>query len=241
MHHCDLLSDLHLHPERPELIQIFLDYLQGPAHTAQSVYLLGDIFEYWLGDDAGLVVYAPLIEALRALSLAQVAVFFQHGNRDFLVKQDFAAATGATLLSPEYCVTLGGIPTLLMHGDSLCTDDVEHQKFRAVALDSAVQQRILSLPLAQREQIAQSLRLNSKEVKRYKPQDIMDVNQDAVLSVMRQHAVRRLIHGHTHRPHTHQFQLDGHNAERIVLADWREQGHVLRLDSSGSAQALQLP
>lgn len=227
-------------PEKPALNEILLRFLSGPALGADALYLLGDIFEYWIGDDASLPRHAPVADALRGLSNHGVEIFFQHGNRDFLVGGDFATETGAQLLPPEVVVELGGVPTLLLHGDSLCTDDTEHQKFRSVALDPAVQQRIRSLPIAQREQMARMLRLNSTEIKSYKPDDIMDVNDQAVVDVMQRHDVRRLIHGHTHRPAMHALILDGEPAERIVLPDWREHGAAMQIGEGGKAEFVDL-
>ncbi len=228
------ISDLHLDPARSELESILLRFLRGLARKAEALYLLGDIFEYWLGDDASLPRYEPVCQALAKLSAAGVQLYFLHGNRDFLVGQDFAKATGAKLLPESRVVNLYGTPTLLLHGDSLCTDDVEHQKFRALALDPANQAKLLALPIAQRENMALALRMHSKEKKSYAPQDIMDVNQPAVEAALRTHGVRQMIHGHTHRPAVHEWTLDGASVKRIVLPDWHDgRGGMLVCDEAG--------
>lgn len=220
-------------PEKPALTEILLRFLSGPARMGQALFLLGDVFEYWLGDDASLPRYAEVISGLRELRESGTAVYFQLGNRDFMVGAEFADATGATLIPPEYVVTLEGTPTLLLHGDSLCTDDVEHQKFRAVVLNPETQARLRSMPIAQREQLAKMLRGNSAgNVNSYKPEQIMDVNAAAVADALRRHGVQRMIHGHTHRPDRHHFELDGVAAERIVLPDWRETGAALRIEGA---------
>ena len=172
---------------------------------------------------------------MRELSAAGVPLYFMHGNRDFMVGKDFERATGARLLPESLVLDLHGTPTLLLHGDSLCTDDVEHQRFRALALDPANQARLLALPIAQREQMARALRMHSAEKKSYAPQDIMDVNQGAVDAALRQHGVAQMIHGHTHRPHVHEWTLDGKRVRRIVLPDWHdERGGMLVCDGRGS-------
>ncbi|MGH8530856.1 MAG: UDP-2,3-diacylglucosamine diphosphatase [Nevskiales bacterium] len=216
------ISDLHLEPGGSALEDILLRFLNGPARKAEALYLLGDIFEYWLGDDASLPRYQTVCDALAKLSAAGMPLYFMHGNRDFMVGKEFAQTTGATLLPESVVVDLDGTPTLLLHGDSLCTDDVEHQRFRKLALDPATQARLLALPIAQRENMALALRMHSKEKKSYTPQDIMDVNQGAVDSALRAHSVKQMLHGHTHRPAIHEWTLDAAPVKRIVLPDWHD-------------------
>lgn len=235
-----LISDLHLVPDQPALIGILLRFLAGPARDAEALYLLGDVFNYWLGDDASLPRYPTVNAGMRALANCGVEIYFQHGNRDFLVDGDFCVETGAQLLPPETVVRIGGVPTLLLHGDSLCTDDIEHQKFRAVVLDPEIQLRIRSLPIGQRERMAETLRFSAAEEKSYKPDDIMDVNEQAVLDTLQRHQVRRMIHGHTHRPAIHALVVDGQPAERIVLPDWRRYGAALKVDAGGKAEFVEL-
>lgn len=229
------ISDLHLTDERPGIQQILLRYLEGPARIADSLYLLGDIFEYWIGDDASMPQYQAEIDALRNLSDAGVSVYFMHGNRDFLVGESFAATARLQILEDPCVIDLYGTPTLLTHGDMLCTDDIKHQEFRDFALDPANQTQILSLPIEQREKIAQGIRLLSKSNNAHEPSDIIDVNQAAVENCLRDNNVRHMIHGHTHRPAMHDFDLDGSTATRTVLSDWHEdRGSVLICDERGA-------
>ncbi len=228
------ISDLHLEPGSSALEDVLLRFLSGPARKATALYLLGDIFEYWLGDDASLPRYQSACDALAQVSAAGVPLYFMHGNRDFMVGNEFAQTTGAKLLPESLVVDLHGTPALLLHGDSLCTDDVEHQRFRALALDPANQARLRALPIAQRENMAVALRMHSKEKKSYAPQDIMDVNQGAVESALRSNGVEQMIHGHTHRPAIHEWELDGAKVKRIVLPDWHNgRGGLLVCDSGG--------
>ncbi|MDX1496718.1 MAG: UDP-2,3-diacylglucosamine diphosphatase [Salinisphaeraceae bacterium] len=234
------ISDLHLSDEKPGISRLFIDYLSGPARSADIVYLLGDIFEYWIGDDASMPQYQNECSALRSLADSGVKTFFMHGNRDFLVGEAFAQATGCSILEDPCTIDLYGQDTLLTHGDFLCTDDVKHQEFRAFALDPQNQKQILSLPIEQREKIAQGIRLLSKSNNAHEPADIIDVNQQAIENCLREYKVSRIIHGHTHRPATHEFELDGQPAIRTVLSDWHEdEGFVLICDED-SASTLKL-
>ena len=223
-----LLADLHLPPRAAGagdkasfLDEAFVRFCAGPARAARRVYLLGDLFETWIGDDAGLVDYPREIAALRALTDAGVPVFVQVGNRDFLLGRRFAAATGVTLLPDPLVVELGGVPTLLSHGDCWCTDDVGYQRWRRFARNPLAQWLFLRLPRARRAAIAGGLRSDSDRGKRRKPEAIMDVNAEAIREAFARHGVTRMIHGHTHRPAEHQDAFDGRRTERIVLADWR--------------------
>nr|WP_206370849.1 UDP-2,3-diacylglucosamine diphosphatase [Solimonas marina] len=236
-----LLSDLHLPNEPSPLREGFLHFLAGPARKAEAVYILGDLFEYWVGDDVGLVDYAPEIKALRDLTDRGVRVHFMAGNRDFLVGQRFAAATGVTLLEDPLVVTLGGVPTLLSHGDRYCTDDRGYQRWRRFSRNRVAQWLFRRLPQTRRHAIAGGLRHQSGAEKRNKPSAIMDVNDVAIRTALTRQVVTRMIHGHTHRPADHLLQLRGGiRATRIVLADWREAGpsgaplmEYLKVDDGG--------
>jgi len=226
--HTLLLSDLHLPVGPSPFRDAFRRFLEGPARKAEAVYILGDLFEYWIGDDLGMLDYAQEIGLLAGLTQQGVKVFFQRGNRDFLVGADFSARTGVQLLRDPVVVDLYGRPTLLSHGDRLCTDDVGYQRWRRFAHNPVVQRLFLALPRAWRERVALRVRGRSNVQKRYKPEDIMDVNAAAVAAFFKLSGARRLIHGHTHRPAQH--ALEG-GCERIVLADWRP-GHMEVLEVS---------
>ncbi|MDE1960570.1 MAG: UDP-2,3-diacylglucosamine diphosphatase [Xanthomonadaceae bacterium] len=223
------ISDLHLDESRPRLIAAFEEFLAGDARAAQALYILGDLFESYIGDDDDAPLNARVARATRKLRDTGVPVFFMHGNRDFLLGQDFAARAEMTLLDDPAVIELGGEPVLLMHGDTLCTDDTAYLKFRTLVRDPAWQRAFLSKPLAERRAFAAQARGESRKHTANAKPEIMDVNQAAVETAMRAHGVRRLIHGHTHRPATHHFDVDGRKAERIVLGDWYEQASVLQL------------
>jgi UDP-2,3-diacylglucosamine hydrolase len=211
-----LLSDLHLPAEPSPLREGFARFLAGPARQAQAVYILGDLFEYWIGDDAGLEDYAAEVGELRTLSNHGVRIGFIHGNRDFLVGHRFAAAAGVELLRDPLRIDLDGVPTLLSHGDIWCTDDHAYQRWRRFSRNPLAQRLFGLLPRGQRRKVAGAARSQSEVDKSHKPQAIMDVNQAAVRSAFQRHGVRRIIHGHTHRPAEHRYDA----GERIVLADW---------------------
>lgn len=227
------ISDLHLDPQRPEVIDLLVRFLDGRAAAADALYILGDLFEYWIGDDDVRTDLLPAVEALRRLSDAGVPVWFMAGNRDFLVGEGFAARTGCRLLEDPTRTELYGVPTLLMHGDSLCIDDIEYQALRKQLRDPAWQTGFLSLPVEQRRAQAEALRRQSREATRDKAAEIMDVNAAEVDAVFREYGVRRIIHGHTHRPAVHALSVDGEPAERIVLGDWYTQGSVLSVTPAG--------
>ena len=217
-----LLSDLHLPAVESPLRLAFIALLDGPARLARQVYLLGDVFEYWIGDDVGLRDYAPEVAALRRLVDQGVEVFFMHGNRDFVVGRAFARATGVKLLDDPTVVTLCGARTLLSHGDLFCTDDLAYQKWRRFSRNRPGLAIFRRLPESLRQRIAGRARQRSADDKRGKSESIMDVNEHAVQKAFDVYDVRRLIHGHTHRPREHVYpRADGPDAERIVLADWR--------------------
>ncbi len=227
------LSDLHLCEDRPESSRLFSDFLDGPARRAEAVYILGDLLEYWVGDDTLSREPPHFIGALRALADHGVAVFLMHGNRDFLLGNEFARATHCQLIDDPTVISLYATPTLLMHGDTLCTDDVAYQAMRAQVRDPKWQQQVLSQTWEQRIKLAHHYRNESQKQTRDKPEYITDVNQQAVENAMRAAGVTRLIHGHTHRPAVHEFLLDGQQAQRIVLPDWYESGGVLECDERG--------
>ncbi|HWS11932.1 MAG TPA: UDP-2,3-diacylglucosamine diphosphatase [Rhodocyclaceae bacterium] len=228
------VADLHLSPARPAVREAFLRFLDGPCRRAEALYVLGDLFEYWTGDeDVEHPFAAEVCAALAGLANSGVPCHFLHGNRDFLAGERFARAGGLTLLPEEALLPVGGVPTLLMHGDTLCTDDLAYQQFRAQVRNPAWQQRFLALPAAERRRQAEQLRQMSEDAKSSKSMEIMDVNRQAVEQALRRHGYPRLIHGHTHRPARHLHEVDGRTCERWVLADWYARGSYLACDTSG--------
>ncbi len=226
------ISDLHLSQERPTITPLLLRFLQGPARQAEALYILGDLFEAWLGDDMVLPDYQAAITGLKALSEV-VPLYIMYGNRDFLMREGFEAMTGGKLLDEETVIDLYGCPTLLMHGDTLCTDDIAYQEFRTMVRNPQWQAELLNKTPAERLELAQKLRQISKTEMQGKEAGIMDVNQAAVEQAMQTHHVQQLIHGHTHRPAVHEFQLEDQAAKRIVLADWYQTGGVLVCEADG--------
>ena len=228
------ISDLHLSPERPAIAALFLGFLRERARTARALYILGDLFEYWIGDDASQQPgVQPLLAALRALTDSGVQVFVMHGNRDFLLGNGFADQTGCRLIPDPTIIDLYGERVLLMHGDTLCTDDVDYLKFRAMVRNPQWVQMFLAKPIPERIAMVREYREVSKTATAAKKPEIMDVNRAAVEAAFRQHGVRHLIHGHTHRPAQHVLTLDGAELRRTVLGDWYEQGSVLACDARG--------
>ncbi len=223
------ISDLHLDESRPQLVDAFEELLATQAKNVDALYILGDLFESHIGDDDDAALNARVARATRTLRDAGVPVFFMHGNRDFLLGPDYAARAGMTLLEDPAVIELTGERVLLMHGDTLCTDDVEYLKFRTLVRDPNWQRAFLAKPLAERRAFAAQARGESRRHTANAKPEIMDVNQIAVEAALRTHGVRRLIHGHTHRPATHRFDVDGMKAERIVLGDWYEQASSLTL------------
>ena len=201
------------------------------APGAEELYILGDLFDYWIGDDAcDHLGHGRTLQLLRDVSQAGVRLYVMRGNRDFLLGEEFAAATGGVLLEEPTRLCLGGLNAVLVHGDGLCTDDVDHQAFRRQVRAGAWQAGFLARPIAEREAAARALRYQSDELKAGKPLEIMDVNPRAVESLMREHDAELLIHGHTHRPGMHALAVDGRPARRIVLGDWLDQQSVLRVE-----------
>ncbi len=221
------ISDLHLDPQRPRIIEGLHALLAGRARQARALYILGDLFEYWIGDDDPEDRHADTLAAIAALADAGVPVYFLPGNRDFLFGERALARSRMRLLPDEVVIDLEGRPTLLMHGDLLCTDDEEYQAMRRQFRDPEWQRQFLAQPWAEREAQVRALRARSRDATQDKPQDITDVNPQAVLEALRRHGVRDLIHGHTHRPAIHELDLDGAPARRIVLGDWYREGSLL--------------
>ncbi|MEJ5043549.1 MULTISPECIES: UDP-2,3-diacylglucosamine diphosphatase [Pseudomonas] len=228
-----LISDLHLQEERPDITRAFLDLLATRARSAQALYILGDFFEAWIGDDAMTPYQASICQALRALSDTGTQVFLMHGNRDFLIGQAFCKAAGATLLPDPSVVELGGEPVLLMHGDSLCTRDEGYMKLRRYLRNPVSLWVLRHLPLRTRHKLARKLRSESRAQTRMKANDIVDVTPEEVPRVMQQHGVHTLVHGHTHRPAIHKLMVGDAPARRIVLGDWDRQGWALQVDEQG--------
>ncbi len=226
------ISDLHLEDSQPAATGWLLDFLSGPARTADALYILGDLFEYWIGDDALSVTARRVAQATASLNAAGVPCYFMHGNRDFLLGEAYASQAGLKLLPDTLLVDLYGTLTLLLHGDSLCTDDMEYQRFRKQSRNPEWQARILALSVEERLQLAQSARDASIAHTGSISMDIMDVNETAVCDAFVEYGVKRMIHGHTHRPAFHKHSLkDGSEAERIVLSDWYKQGSYLRVNA----------
>ncbi len=217
------LSDLHLPDEPSPLREGFLRFLAGPALEAEAVYILGDLFEYWIGDDVGLRQHAPEVAGLQRLQQSGVRVYFMHGNRDFMIGRRFAAATGTELLRDPHLIKLHGRPTLLSHGDLWCTDDVGYQRWRRFSRNPLAQWAFRKLPEGRRLAIAGGLRGKSHDDKQGKSEAIMDVNPEAIRRAFARYGVGLIIHGHTHRPANHRVPVADQVAERVVLADWRPQ------------------
>ncbi len=227
------ISDLHLSPAQPKVAAGLHTFLSQEAAGADALYILGDFFDAWIGDDddseAALTLQQWLIDYVKS----GVPVYFIRGNRDFLVGNAFAEKTGCTLMEDQTVIDLYGNRALIMHGDTLCTEDIEYLQFRAMVRDPNWQQNVLSLPLPQRRQMAKDLRAKSQSLNAIKASDIMDVTPDEVKRTMLESKVNLLIHGHTHRPAVHDLSLEGQAAKRIVLGDWHEQGWMLKATSEG--------
>lgn len=225
------IADLHLDDARPGITALFEHFIASDeARAATALYILGDLVEAWIGDDDDAALPTRIANATRGLRDAGVPVYFMAGNRDFLLGEAFAERAGMTLLDDGAVHEIEGVPTLLMHGDVLCTDDVEYQAVRAQVRTEAWKAQILSMPLEARRAFAAKARSDSKSRTGRIDETIMDVNQGAVESAMRDAGVVRLVHGHTHRPAVHDFSLDGKGARRIVLGDWYDHGSVLAID-----------
>lgn len=227
------VSDLHLDAQHPEISRQFLAFLAGPATEADALYILGDLFEVWIGDDDPDPEKQRIVAGLRRLTDSGVPCYVMHGNRDFLLGERFCADSGCRMLEDPTIIQLHGDRVLTMHGDALCTDDQSYQNLRAMVRDPGWQKMFLALSPQQRLTLAEEARAGSKAHIAQAMNAIMDVNADAVAAAMRGAGVKLLLHGHTHRPNVHRFELDGAPAARIVLGDWHEQGSVLRWDERG--------
>jgi UDP-2,3-diacylglucosamine hydrolase len=227
------ISDLHLDAQRPEITRQFVDFLQNEARGADALYILGDLFESWVGDDAPDFGQQEAIAAIRTLTAGGVPCFVMHGNRDFLLGTEFCSRSGARLLSDPLIITLYGEPVLVMHGDALCTDDRPYQRLRATVRDHDWQRRFLALSVAQRRALAGAAREGSRAHTAAIEYAIADVNATSLAQAMHAAGAATLLHGHTHRPGFYPFAIDGRPCMRIVLGDWYTQGSVLRWDASG--------
>lgn len=227
------ISDLHLDASRPACTELFCEFLAGAARNAQALYILGDLFEVWIGDDAANAHELRVMDAMSAYAASGVPCSFMHGNRDFLIGPAFAEHTGFRLLEDPFVVELRGTQVLLSHGDSLCTDDVDYQAFRRKVRDPAWQAGFLSKPASIRRLLAKMARQYSRIRTRTKPAQIIDVTPAAVDALMEKYGVDTLIHGHTHRPAIHEWTVAGVRRTRAVLGDWYDQGSVLVADSEG--------
>lgn len=227
------ISDLHLSGERPQIIELFLEFLDRKAATAETLYILGDLFEVWVGDDVVMPDIAPVLEGLRKLTASGIPVYVMVGNRDFLLGEDFQQQTGCQLIEDPCQIDLYGKSTLLMHGDTLCTDDLEYQEARRMVRDPQWQKDFLAKSVDDRIEFARKAREKSKAYTSEAPEEIMDVNSQTLKKILEESRVDYLIHGHTHRPAIHDVALNERQARRIVLGDWYSQQSVLSIDASG--------
>jgi UDP-2,3-diacylglucosamine hydrolase len=229
-----IISDLHLDDDRPRSTALFEKFIKTEAKRSDALYILGDLFEYWLGDDVRSETSMRVSRALASLAGTGIPCYFMHGNRDFLLGRRYAAQSGIQLLPEELVVDFYGTPTLLMHGDSLCTDDVVYQEVRRKIRSKDWRKAFLSSSPDERNAFVRDARTKSRAHQLSVSMDIMDVNQDSVDRAFEHHGVTELVHGHTHRPAVHKQQLNGGSTRRIVLGDWYEQGSVLRVSSAHS-------
>ncbi|HET9112873.1 MAG TPA: UDP-2,3-diacylglucosamine diphosphatase [Burkholderiales bacterium] len=232
--HSLMVADLHLCDSRPDTTRLFIDFLEQTAPHADALYILGDLFEYWLGDDTlDAPLHRRIAAALSRLAGTGTVVYFMHGNRDFLIAGQFARSCRGQLLDDPTLADLYGTSTLLMHGDTLCTDDVEYLKFREQVRNPGWQEQFLAQSLQTRIELAEQARHRSESAKQEKAAAIMDVNGDTVAATLRRYDYPRLVHGHTHRPGRHVITLDQHACERWVLPDWYNGGGYLQCDARG--------
>ncbi|WP_192985092.1 UDP-2,3-diacylglucosamine diphosphatase [Pseudomonas sp. EggHat1] len=232
-----LISDLHLEEKRPDITRAFLHFLATRARQAEALYILGDFFEVWIGDDGMTPFQHDIAVALRELSDAGTRIYLMHGNRDFLIGKRFCREAGCTLLSDPHKLQMNGEPVLLMHGDSLCTLDIGYMKLRRWLRNPLSLLILRNLPLSSRQKLARKLRNESRAQTQMKASEIVDVTPQEVIKVMAAHGVRTLIHGHTHRPAVHELKVNDQAARRIVLGDWDRQGWALQVDDEGFKQA----
>ncbi|MEM6820118.1 MAG: UDP-2,3-diacylglucosamine diphosphatase [Pseudomonadota bacterium] len=228
------ISDLHIDPGAPEIARQLVDFLAKDARKAETLYILGDLFEAWIGDDDPEPHYSMVQDAFTEFTRLGIPTYFMHGNRDFLIGQQFARRTGMTLLDDPVVHEIEGTRVLLSHGDRYCTDDIEYQTVRKTVRDPAWQQQVLSLPIEARRQMAGQARSESASANAAKSMEIMDVNSEAIENALLEYEVTCMLHGHTHRPMIHDLTLpDGQPAQRLVLGDWYTQGSVGHWDEAG--------
>jgi len=235
------ISDLHLEEKRPEIIEAFFEFLDRKTLNIDSLYILGDFFEAWIGDDENTPLQLRVKQKLKDVTDSGTQLFLMHGNRDFLMGSLFCEETGAQLLDDPSVVSLYDRKILLMHGDSLCTHDIEYMKFRKNMRDPQWQTLFLKRSLPERQVVAQQLRAISQAKNKGKTQEIMDVTPFEVESSLRSHNVDTLIHGHTHRPATHELSVDGKPATRIVLGDWDTHVWFIQAEPTGKVDLLSYP
>jgi UDP-2,3-diacylglucosamine hydrolase len=229
------IADLHLAENRPDITACFLSFLKDEAPKTSKLYILGDLFESWIGDDDDSLFVTTIATALLTLKTSGTDIFYIHGNRDFLLGERYAKKSGMTLLPEVTLIDLYGQPTVIMHGDTLCTRDIAYQKFRIKSRSWWWQTLVKSLPLLVRRKIAADYRKKSTAATAMKSQDIMDVTKSEVITCLEHYQSIQLIHGHTHRPYVHNVQLaNNQQAQRIVLGDWYEQGAWLKVTPSTS-------
>lgn len=234
MRHTLLISDLHLSADQPRDMAVFMRFIAGIAPQAEALYILGDLFDYWAGDDdLDDPFHSQVVAALHGLARHGTRIYLLHGNRDLLMGEALAKASRTMLLNDPTLIDLYGTPTLICHGDTLCTNDAEYQRYRTQVHEADFQRQFLARPLVERKACISLLRERSIAEKRCKDGVIMDVDGDAVAGLLREHGYPRLIHGHTHRPGRHEHVIDGHTCERWVLGDWHQQGSALRCDAQG--------
>ncbi len=227
------ISDLHLMPERPEIMDLFVRFSEDIAAKADTLYILGDFLEVWWGDDDPATDYQDVFNALSTLvTQYHTEIFLMHGNRDFLIGKALAERCHFKIIQDPHKINFNNRDILLLHGDTLCTDDIEYQKFRQMVRNPLWQQQVLAKTLEQRHQLAKSLRENSKQATTEKDQSIMDVNQAETEKVFLQNDIDLIIHGHTHRPAIHHKKINSRDTTRIVLGDWHEAGSYLRINDS---------
>ncbi|MCK5336508.1 MAG: UDP-2,3-diacylglucosamine diphosphatase [Gammaproteobacteria bacterium] len=223
------ISDLHLTPDRPFIIKLFTQFVNERAIHADALYILGDFFEYWIGDDDPAEGLEAVFEAFNTLKEHKVPVYFMHGNRDFLIGSEFEKRTHCQLIADPKIITINNESIILLHGDSLCTKDTEYQEFKKLVRSATWQQEFIAKPLSERKAIVKSLRETSQTKTSSKDEEIMDVEQEAVNKLLRSQQINYVIHGHTHRPNVHEFTLDNTPVTRIVLGDWYKHGSVLSI------------
>lgn len=227
------ISDLHLHETRPHITRAFFHFLNTQMQDATALYILGDFFDAWIGDDDDTPLHRDVAQALKTLSDKGTQIFLMHGNRDFLIGEKFSRLAGAQLLAEFSVIDLYGQPTLLLHGDSLCTGDKDYIAFRQQVRSTQWQQHILAQPLATRKMLAAQLREKSQFMNSLKADEIMDVTNDEVIRLLSHHNTTRMIHGHTHRPARHPLTIGDKPCERIVLGDWHHQAWAIKANKNG--------